>query len=199
MSRTTNPIQPRGPHGSLERRPLEDRDVRLARVRPRRLRPRRNGRHEDDRPEHRRSAASPAAWTGSSTRASSGRPTRASSSRAARSQATDPAFTAAIEDVVARISKLDVVQNVRSPLDEANAGQISENGRAALVEFEIRGDGRRGCGQDRPGPRPGRRCAAGPPAVLHRRVRVRERGRRGRDGVRGRPREGRPPVAPDHA
>src|SRR5215213_1002713 len=53
---------------------------------------------------------------------------------------TDPAFTAAIEDVVARISKLDVVQNVRSPLDEDNAGQISENGRAALVEFEIRGD-----------------------------------------------------------
>ena len=55
-------------------------------------------------------------------------------------QATDPAFTAAVEDVVARISKLDVVQNVRSPLDEANAGQISENGRAALVEFEIRGE-----------------------------------------------------------
>ena len=55
-------------------------------------------------------------------------------------QATDPAFTAAIEDVVARISKLEVVQNVRSPLDGGNAGQISENGRAALVEFEIRGD-----------------------------------------------------------
>jgi len=53
--------------------------------------------------------------------------------------ATDPAFTAAVDDVVARISKLDVVQNVRSPLDEGNAAQISENGRAALVEFEIRG------------------------------------------------------------
>jgi uncharacterized membrane protein YdfJ with MMPL/SSD domain len=53
--------------------------------------------------------------------------------------ASDPAFTAAVEDVVARISKLDAVQNVRSPLDEANAGQISESGRAALVEFEIRG------------------------------------------------------------
>jgi uncharacterized membrane protein YdfJ with MMPL/SSD domain len=53
---------------------------------------------------------------------------------------TDPAFTAAIEDVVARISKLDVVQNVRSPLDEGNAGQISENGRAALVEFQVRGE-----------------------------------------------------------
>jgi uncharacterized membrane protein YdfJ with MMPL/SSD domain len=54
--------------------------------------------------------------------------------------ATDPAFRAAIEDVVARISKLDVVQNVRSPLDEGNAGQISENGRAVLVEFQVRGE-----------------------------------------------------------
>ena len=53
--------------------------------------------------------------------------------------ATDPAFTAAVEDVVARISKLDVVQNVRSPLDQANAGQISADGRSALVEFEIAG------------------------------------------------------------
>ena len=53
---------------------------------------------------------------------------------------TDPVFTAAIEDVVARISKLEVVQNVRSPLEEGNSGQISENGRAALVEFEIRGE-----------------------------------------------------------
>jgi RND superfamily putative drug exporter len=53
--------------------------------------------------------------------------------------ASDPAFTAAVEDVVARLSTLDVVQNVRSPLDEGNAGQIAESGRAALVEFEIRG------------------------------------------------------------
>jgi RND superfamily putative drug exporter len=53
--------------------------------------------------------------------------------------ATDPAFTAAVEDVVARISSLDDVQSVRSPLDQANAGQISPDGRSALVEFEIRG------------------------------------------------------------
>ena len=53
--------------------------------------------------------------------------------------ATDPAFRAAVEDVVARISKLSDVQNVRSPLDEGNESQISESGRAALVEFEIRG------------------------------------------------------------
>ena len=53
--------------------------------------------------------------------------------------ATDPAFTAAVEDVVTRLSKLGIVQNVRSPLEQGNAGQISRNGNAALVEFEIRG------------------------------------------------------------
>jgi uncharacterized membrane protein YdfJ with MMPL/SSD domain len=55
-------------------------------------------------------------------------------------KAGDTEFRAAIRDVVAGISKLAVVQNVRSPLDPANAGQISSNRHAALVEFEIRGD-----------------------------------------------------------
>src|SRR5215207_8710558 len=53
---------------------------------------------------------------------------------------SDPAFEAAIEDVVAGVSAVDVVQNVQSPLEPANNGQIAESGRAALVEFEIRGD-----------------------------------------------------------
>src|SRR5215203_3406449 len=53
---------------------------------------------------------------------------------------THPAFKAAIEDVVAGVSALDVVQNVRSPLDPGNSGQIAQSGRAALVEFDIRGD-----------------------------------------------------------
>jgi len=53
---------------------------------------------------------------------------------------TDPAFRAAVSDVVARLSKLAAVQNVQSPLDTRNAGQIAPNGHAALVEFEIRGD-----------------------------------------------------------
>jgi uncharacterized membrane protein YdfJ with MMPL/SSD domain len=55
-------------------------------------------------------------------------------------QATAPAFVAVIEDVVRRLETLGEVQNVRSPLDSENAAQISENGRAALVAFEIRGD-----------------------------------------------------------
>jgi RND superfamily putative drug exporter len=55
-------------------------------------------------------------------------------------RASDPAFTAATKDVVAGISKLEAVQNVRSPLDKANADQIAKDRQAALVEFEIRGD-----------------------------------------------------------
>jgi uncharacterized membrane protein YdfJ with MMPL/SSD domain len=52
----------------------------------------------------------------------------------------DPAFQAAIQDVVARVSGLDAVQNVKSPLEPENEGQIAENGRAATIDFEIRGD-----------------------------------------------------------
>jgi uncharacterized membrane protein YdfJ with MMPL/SSD domain len=52
----------------------------------------------------------------------------------------DPAFTATIEDVVARVSKVAAVQNVRSPLASGNAGQIAQGKDAALVEFDIRGD-----------------------------------------------------------
>jgi RND superfamily putative drug exporter len=52
----------------------------------------------------------------------------------------DPAFTRAIDDVVARVSKTGAVQNVRSPLDPRNAGQVAKSRHAALVEFDIRGD-----------------------------------------------------------
>ncbi len=58
-------------------------------------------------------------------------------SRSAR--AGTPAFDAAVADVVARVSKIAVVQDVRSPLEPANAGQIAKDGRSALVEFDIRG------------------------------------------------------------
>jgi uncharacterized membrane protein YdfJ with MMPL/SSD domain len=55
-------------------------------------------------------------------------------------RADDPAFTAAIKDVIRRVETLAVVQNVRSPLDPENASQIAADRQAALVEFEIRGD-----------------------------------------------------------
>ena len=55
-------------------------------------------------------------------------------------EVSDPAFNAAIEDVVARVSQLEAVQNVRSPLEPENQGQIAANQHAALVDFQIRGD-----------------------------------------------------------
>jgi len=54
-------------------------------------------------------------------------------------RAGDPAFAAAIEDVVARVSKVAAVQNVRSPLTPGNAGQIAKSKKAALLDFDIRG------------------------------------------------------------
>ena len=53
---------------------------------------------------------------------------------------TDPAFRAAIQDVVARISREPDVRSIRSPFASANAGRIAADGHSALVEFEIRGD-----------------------------------------------------------
>jgi uncharacterized membrane protein YdfJ with MMPL/SSD domain len=52
----------------------------------------------------------------------------------------DPAFQAVIEDVVAKVAAIDIVQNVRSPLESENAGQISADERSVLVDFQIRGD-----------------------------------------------------------
>jgi len=48
-------------------------------------------------------------------------------------RADDPAFEAALADVVAGVSKVAAAQNVRE-------GPVSKDGHAALVEFEIRGD-----------------------------------------------------------
>ena len=52
----------------------------------------------------------------------------------------DPAFRAAVQDVVTRVSKVEAVQNLRSPIGAKNADQLASDGRAALVEFEIRGN-----------------------------------------------------------
>ena len=55
-------------------------------------------------------------------------------------KAEDPQFRAAIEDTVATLERQPNVINLRSPLDERNRGQIGAEGRAALVQFDIRGD-----------------------------------------------------------
>ncbi|HEY1509813.1 MAG TPA: MMPL family transporter [Solirubrobacteraceae bacterium] len=52
----------------------------------------------------------------------------------------DPAFQAAVRDVVKRVSATGTVQNVRSPLVAANHGEISRDGHSALVSFQIAGD-----------------------------------------------------------
>jgi uncharacterized membrane protein YdfJ with MMPL/SSD domain len=52
----------------------------------------------------------------------------------------ETAFDATVADVVARVSKIAVVQDVRSPLAAAYAAQISKDRHSALVQFQIRGD-----------------------------------------------------------
>ena len=54
--------------------------------------------------------------------------------------ASDPRFRTAVEDVLGRVSAVDVVTNVRSPLDGERSELISADGRSALVQFDIRGD-----------------------------------------------------------
>jgi uncharacterized membrane protein YdfJ with MMPL/SSD domain len=54
--------------------------------------------------------------------------------------ADDPAFIAAVEDVVARVSAVPAAVNVRSSLTPANAEQISADGRSAVIRLDIRGD-----------------------------------------------------------
>ena len=50
----------------------------------------------------------------------------------------DPAFRQAIQDVTTRLATVPYVENVTSPL--TGAGDVSPDGHAALVEFEIAGD-----------------------------------------------------------
>jgi uncharacterized membrane protein YdfJ with MMPL/SSD domain len=52
----------------------------------------------------------------------------------------ETAFDAAIADVVARVSKVADVRDVRSPLAAAHSDQISKDRHSALVQFQIRGD-----------------------------------------------------------
>jgi RND superfamily putative drug exporter len=51
----------------------------------------------------------------------------------------DPQFQAAMDDVTGRISKLQYIENVESPLD-GPGGDVSEDGHAALVNFVVAGD-----------------------------------------------------------
>jgi uncharacterized membrane protein YdfJ with MMPL/SSD domain len=52
----------------------------------------------------------------------------------------DPAFTAAVNDVVQRFNGVRNVEEVESPLAKGNEGQLSRDGRSAMVTFSIPGD-----------------------------------------------------------
>jgi RND superfamily putative drug exporter len=54
--------------------------------------------------------------------------------------ATDPSFRAAVADVQRRLEKVPYTQNFKSPYAPGNSGQISADGRSALISFEIAGD-----------------------------------------------------------
>jgi anti-anti-sigma factor len=54
--------------------------------------------------------------------------------------AANPAFQAAIQDVVGRLNSFPTITDVQSPLAPENRGQISRDQRSALVQFDIRGD-----------------------------------------------------------
>ena len=51
----------------------------------------------------------------------------------------DPGFTAVVKDVVGSLEQTKHVERVDSPLDPQFAGNVSEDGRSVLVNFEMRG------------------------------------------------------------
>src|SRR5829696_6043897 len=55
-------------------------------------------------------------------------------------KASDPAFKAGVEDVVAQLGAAKNVTDVESPLAKGNEGQISKDDRSALVTFKVPGD-----------------------------------------------------------
>ena len=139
-ARTTRAVaQPGGPHGALERLPLEDRDLRLARVRPRRLRARRDGRDEVDRRER----------AGAGRVRSHGADPRRGLQAARGRERLHPARHAA--DDRPRVRRRDrgrrpTDRDARRGPERAVAARPGERRsdlrqrRAALVAFEIRGD-----------------------------------------------------------
>ena len=56
---------------------------------------------------------------------------------------TDPQFRSVVDEVVGRLKRTENVQNVKTPYGRDSAGQLSEDGRSALVTFELPGDNAR--------------------------------------------------------
>src|SRR3954471_19429150 len=60
-------------------------------------------------------------------------------SRSGAVKPSSPEFRAAVKDVVGAVSTYKTVSDVKSPLAKGNAGQLSKDGRSALVTFSIPG------------------------------------------------------------
>src|SRR5918995_1843791 len=54
--------------------------------------------------------------------------------------ATDAQFRAAIDDTATKLQGTEHVKDVTSPLHRGNSGQLSPDGKSALVTFEVRGE-----------------------------------------------------------
>ena len=52
----------------------------------------------------------------------------------------DPKYTAAVEDVVAKLESTKGVSKVESPLDPQHRDNVSDDGRSVIVNFELPGD-----------------------------------------------------------
>src|SRR3954470_6100451 len=61
-------------------------------------------------------------------------------SRDGKLTASDPKFQTAVAGVVAQLKSAKDVFDVESPLSKGNEGQVSKDGRSALVTFAVRGD-----------------------------------------------------------
>jgi anti-anti-sigma factor len=57
-----------------------------------------------------------------------------------RVTARDPRFAEGVRDIERSLARFKTVRDVQSPLDPGNDSQISENGRSALVTFDLLGD-----------------------------------------------------------
>src|SRR5213079_3317886 len=58
-----------------------------------------------------------------------------------RTQATaDSSVRREIRKIVARLETLPEIQSLRSPLSAGDKGQISKDGRSALIDFDIKGN-----------------------------------------------------------
>ena len=113
--------------------------------------------------------------------------------------AKDPEFRRTVADVVAGVARQPGVVDVQSPYAAGNGGQISKDGRSAMVSFKINGDSK--LAEKRVGPVEDAVKAAADrhPSVYVGQFGVGQRRQGALQGLRRRLRQGRDAVGPGHA